>query len=161
MSERGLPSIKRMFQYRTDLASDYKEVDYLQAVDTHSQYIRIHGVLFRSSEIVRLFHGTPIASAASQASEYDPSWLSHRDVKLIADMISGRVMPYTYYTELSNEAHVHLSNKDTFFYLYSFDYMLDLGFMLGERMTDYLVRFKQSKHYDTLSNKTKTLLSLF
>lgn len=160
-AEEGLPGIKGMVQYFTEMKDDYVMPGRLRPIDTISTHISIHGILFRSSEIAKLFCNTPIAGAAQVVSEYNPPWLSYRDVKLIADFLNGLIMPYTYYTEMSNEAHIHLSDKDTFFYLYSYKFELDRGFALGEKLVDQMSRFKMTDEYEDISDKTKTLLSLF
>ena len=161
LTKNNLPNLGKMVENIDDIYEDYKEVEYLRPVEHANMYISIHGVSFKSEEIVRLFYNTPIAGAVQSGSlEYDPSWLSYKDVRLVADFLSGRVMPYTYYIEMSDEAHIHLSDRDTFFYL-SYNNELDSGFVLGERLVDYLGGLKQSDTYQKLSNKTKILLSLF
>lgn len=154
----GKPSIKRMIEYFFELRRDYDLVSNLHPVIPFSHRITIHGVSFNSYDIVRLFHGTPIAGAAQHTDEYDPPWLSHSDVSVIKDFVEGRTLPYTYYMELSDEAHIHLSDEGTFIYMYSHKKEIDQFFILGERLVDYLARAKSP---NKLSSKTKTLLSLF
>lgn len=159
--DRGLPSPKRMLDYLNKLVKDYEEVEIIRPVEPASQYITIHGVTFRSYEIVRLFHGTPIASAAALGSEYDPNFMTHNDVRITADLLNGRIMLYTFYLELSDKAYIALSDEGSFLYLYSYGCELDDGFVLGERFINYVTRFKREKGNTVYLNKAKTLLELF
>lgn len=168
---RYMPTIRRMLDYEYRLQNDYEEILQLEPLKPFSKYISIHGVMFRSDEIMRLFYNTPIASAASLVSEYDPPFMSHYDVRVTSYLLNGLIMPYTYYNMLSWEAFVALSDEGTFLYLYpghhnsggiyNTHYDIDSAFTLGERMITYLSNFKKSGRYEKLTRKTKTLLTLF
>lgn len=157
----GLPTLKVMMSHYNSLIN-YHDPKCLQPVEPVSRYIKIHGITFKSDEIVRLLHNTPIATASQYANEYDPPWLSHRDVRLISDFLNGLVMPHVYYTEMSEEAHIHLSDVDTFFYLYHGVYQMNNTFVLGERFANYFPRYKPAfERGYTRTNEEKTLFSLF
>lgn len=155
------PTLKGMFKYRDRLNDAHRILEDLTPLKPSNTHMTIHGVTFKSEEIVCLFYNTPIASAAAIAEEYDPEFMTYKDVKLTADLLNGLIMPYTYYKDLSNTAFEVLSDENTFLYLYSPSYEIDSGFVLGERMVDYLAKFKTSDKHSTFYNSTKTLLTLF
>lgn len=128
------------------------------------KYISIHGVTFLADEIVRIFHNTPLASAVALGSiEYDPPWLSINEVKNMRDLLSGMIMPYTFYLGLSLDAYINLSGNETFLQAYeslSRDGDLDKWFILGERMVDWLRIASEEIEDIKRSGNMETIFSL-
>lgn len=126
------------------------------------RYISIHGISFRTDDLVRIFNLTPLAGAVSLgSSEYNPEWLSYKDVRLVADLLTGRVMPYTFYTHLSQQAYIVMSGEFTFLYFYqngSISKYVDKAFVLGTPMIQYLQEFKQKQ--GSVSIEMEMFLSL-
>lgn len=165
---RYIPVLERLIEYKKSIrVVGEGDPDILVPVEPISTHFTIHGVMFKSDEVVRLFHNTPIASAAAFTNEYDPPFMSHKDVRLAADLLSGRIMVYTYLLELSNEAFTALSDKDTFIFLSQFStHYLDQVFVLGDRMVNNLPRVREIRNYGitgsfSMDKQTRTLITMF
>lgn len=128
------------------------------------KYFSIHGITFLSDEILRIFHNTPLASAISLgASEYDIQQLSYKDVKAMRDLLSGRIMPYTFVNDISESALRVLSDRDTFIYIYGTDQVagyINRGFILGRRLVDNLLDIKEKEDPSAIPKELIKLLTL-
>lgn len=127
--------------------------------------LSIHGVTFKTQDLLRILFNTPIVGAiAFGIDEYDPLWLSTRDVRLIQELLSGRLMIRTYITELSNDAFLHLSSRETLIHLYRVlgknAVLLDRAFVLGEPLADQFSKLKENVKDDAVGGLS-TLLSVF
>lgn len=101
-----------------------------------NKYISIHGVLFECNRLLGITYNTPLAGAMElSALEYDPVWLSYRDVRLMSDFLNGRLMPLAYMNQLSKDAFLVMSDGNTFIHLYYSKGMrtwIDKVFVLGQ-----------------------------
>jgi len=127
--------------------------------------VRISGVEFRTKDIMTIFNNTPLASALMYSPTYDPSWLKSTDIKLIKDMLEGRLTPYALYNGLSQEAFINLSPQYSFLWLYEngqFSLDLNMNFILGEKMYTTLQDVENREQTATsYGNRFKTFISSF
>lgn len=136
----------RVYAIVNYLGGEYKQgIDKPEIIPefTGKKYFRIHGVSFLYQDILRVFHNTPLDGALLSGSpEYDPSWLTIGDIRLMQELLSGRLMIYAFINQLSNEAFEIMSGRGTFIHLYysSGVGFFDRSFILGERLVEYLTR---------------------
>lgn len=104
--------------------------------------ISIHGVELDAVALARIFYNTPLATAVEFGStEYDPPYLSAEDVLLIADLLEGRIMPWTLYNGLSEKAFDVLLASRSYLDLYEFPLArqaINSTFILGVPMPEQL-----------------------
>lgn len=127
-------------------------------------YITIHGVIFRSEDLVKVLHNTPLTGPISLGiDKYDPMWLSYKDIKLLRDLLNGRIMTYVYVNSLSDQAFLTMSGQDTFIHLYhsrNVSRWVDRAFSIGAPLVDQLATLKSSSPQGAPGGLV-TLLSLF
>jgi len=124
--------------------------------------VLIHGIEFRAKDIATVFHNTHLASAMQYASEYNPIWPNLQDVKLMRDMLQGRILPYTFYSQVSQESLRLMSAKDTLLWFSddkTFTEELNMQFSIGIPMTHILREL--ARKGKVKSKKLASFLTLF
>lgn len=119
-----------------------------EAITPSIDTISIHGVEFDAVEIADVFAQTPLATAVEYGTrEYDPPYLSAQDVSVIQDFLDGLIMPYTFYTELSDTAFLSLSGKESLLDLYEWlpgREKMNYNWNLGSRPAEHLDSIREA-----------------
>lgn len=80
----------------------------------------IFGVRFDGDDLSRVFQGTSLAGLLNKVGSQSPSYLTPDDVGLLHEFLSGRVMPYVLYSELSPGGFAELMRSGSYLNFYEF-----------------------------------------
>lgn len=152
-------------QYQAPRTEEFVQI---QLPNTTSPYLSIHGITFRTQDLALTFFSTPVAGVIELGvDEYDPPWLSYKDVMLIKDWLSGMIMTAYYADNLSNQAFSALSESGSFLHLYysiqgAGSAMIDEAFVLGMPFASQMYHLRLGgMDSPRTKGKLASLLSLF
>lgn len=124
---------------RTEVGSFIPSAEYSPI---ESKSIKINDYKFNTNELAFAFRSTPLEQIAKLANESDDlkvSWLAPEDCKLISDMLSGKIMYFIMYRDLSDQAYNNLSFEGSLLYAYNsleFRKTIDFNFQFDKKFID-------------------------
>lgn len=105
------------------------------------EYVVVNGVEFKSRDILAVFFDTPLATVAETVESYVFSDMTEGDIKLVRDVLCGRVMFLTFFKGLSSSAFTRLGGANTLLGMYEVPKLrktIDFAFVLGMSFVDQI-----------------------
>lgn len=100
---------------------------------TH-EYVVINNVEFKAEDLLTVFFDTPFATVAETIDSYVFNDITESDMRVVKELLSGRIMFMTFYKELSPSAFNRLGGANTLLGMYELigvRQIIDQNFVLG------------------------------